>query len=40
MDGWSVLAFRHKQLELAQKQAREWRPKTAAASEGARPAHT
>jgi hypothetical protein len=28
------------QLEQAQKQAREWRQKTAAASEGADPAHT
>jgi hypothetical protein len=28
------------QLEQAQKQAREWRPKTAAASEGAGLAHT
>jgi TPR repeat protein len=28
------------QLAQAQKQAREWRPKTAATSEGANPAHT
>jgi hypothetical protein len=40
-NGWVVGSCVSSQAnELSQKQARGWRPKTAAASEGAGPAHT